>query len=151
MSKNARFLSPISLSGPYVVSSEFWTSDSAPKNGVRCDIGVDVDDGGLVHEDGAYLLSTSMAVTASLIETDGSGEDGDEKARMLVAMVGTVHVEDAISDDEELVYESLKMNAVSMFYASARGCIEQMTAMSPMQRFTIPAIDPKALLDSIAN
>lgn len=140
------FLSPIELSGPYLEGVEFHINPDGP-NGASLygDVQLTVpDDLELHHENGAFVLRFRMRVMARLIEM-ADGTDA-ELMRAIVSMSGALSVADSIGMPQQEIFESLRVNGVSMFYAFARTQIELVTSQSAMGRFTIRPIDPSAYL-----
>lgn len=142
-------LSPISLDGPFLVDVDFHVDRKGPESeklaaGIELEIPDDLE---LHHENGLYALPFGMKIRFELHE---AAEDArNELLRAVISMAGSVSVPDQIPVDEQEIFNALKLNGVSMFYAFGRTQIELMTGQSPMGRFTIQPIDPAAYLRSI--
>ena len=154
MSKRNSFLSPIVLNGPYFDESSIvvYQSDSASAGPVSCSVGLDIPENlALTHEGNAYVLNHAMKIDITIQQ---DGDDSDSKVdlmRVVLTATGAVSVADSIGLEEGEIFEALRLNAVSLFYSSARSYVEMITAQSSIGRFTIPAIDPNAYVRSLES
>lgn len=89
-------------------------------------------------DDGA--LAKDLALTVSVAARDG--EDGAERLRAQVVLRGGANspLPDGMAVDD--LESLLSANCVSYLYSTARTYLEMMSSMTPIQRFTLPAIDP---------
>ena len=144
MNKIESFFSPNSLSGPYINSCDLFVDRKGPESDeMRCDVQIHTpDERQFEHTNDGHFLYHDMTVEVRLIE-----ELGDEEKEMMhasISMAGTVSLPNDVNATTEDIESNLFMNAVSLFYSSARSYIELLTGQSSMRRFTIPAINPEA-------
>lgn len=143
------FLSPISISGPFVDRIDFDANRNRPESDtLNASITITTPDNlQLSHENGKFTLPFSMQINFILTEEI----EGSEETRLsvLASAVGSLSVADAIGIPEHEVFEALKLNGVSMFYSFLRSQVEIMTGQSLLGRFTIQPIDPAAYLEGL--
>ena len=146
---NDTFFSPIALYGPFINECDFFVDREGPRSErVRCDVAIEtLSDRQVVEDDERYTLPHEMKLKIRLVE-DGNGEER-ELMHALLHMVGEVSLPKQISQDMDKVERTLFVNGVSLFYSSARSYVETLTSGSSMARFTIPAIDPVAYVESL--
>ena len=77
-----------------------------------------------------------------------SGESAFELMRARIVLSGGATSPDYAETSFEELDRHLSANVVSMLYGVARTYLELLTSMSPVQRLTLPAIDPYAVVDS---
>ena len=143
--------SPINLSGPYISECDLYVSHSAPSGDLVCNVKIKTPkDLKFEHSEEEYTLFHAMKISIELLEMNGE-EVASEAMRANLTMRGIISVTDKVKAEVEEVKESLLLNGVSLFYSAARSYIEFLTSMSPMGRFTIPAINPKAYVDSLST
>ena len=152
MSNQNSFISPIVLTGPYFDESSIVVcrSASASSGSISCSVGLNIPENlALSHEGSAYVLNHAMKIDITIQQdSDDSGSKAD-LMRIALTATGAVSVADSIGLDEGEIFEALRLNAISLFYSSARSYVEMITAQSSIGRFTIPAIDPNAYVRSL--
>lgn len=150
MSEQVSFFSPIRLVGPFFNGCDFFVDQTGPTGNLFVDVNVETPkDPSLEREQGELVLHHAMAVRIRIRQEGDSPNDGKEMMRASVSMAGAVSVPDSLELPEEAILRALRINAVSLFYSSARSYVETLTGHSSMGRFTIPAIDPEAYIDSL--
>ena len=150
MSKSMNFISPIRLTGPMINGCDFYVYQTGPTGSMLVDVNIEIlNDAALDHEEGAFVLHHSMKVRIKVREESREASEGKEMMHASVTMVGAVSVSDQIGLPEDEILQALRVNAVSLFYSSARSYIETMTGMSSAGRFSIPPIDPQAYIGSL--
>lgn len=145
--------SSINLEGPYISECDLFVKTSAPANELACNVQIRTPKNlKLEHdkENGEYELVHAMKVDVSLVEVSEDG-NGPEAMHANLTMNGVISITDRVKASEEEIMQSLLVNGVSLFYSSARSYVEILTSMSPMGRFTIPTIDPKAYVESLSK
>lgn len=151
MSNQNSFISPIVLTGPYFDESSIAVCQSAVSSGsISCSVGLDIPENlVLSHEGSAYVLNHAMKIDIAIQQdSDDPGSKAD-LMRIALTATGAVSVADSIGLNEGEISEALRLNAISLFYSSARSYVEMITAQSSIGRFTIPAIDPNAYVRSL--
>ena len=99
----------------------------------------------IVSEGGVWTKRVSL--TISVVAHD-DGAEGAERMRAFVILDGGASIScDAIPEAAQ-ADRYLATNAVSMLYATGRTYLEMLASMTPIQRFTLPAIDPYKVVDS---
>ena len=148
MSQN--IFSPLEVRALHVVASEFGL-DQDPVEGMTIKMEFSLTE---EPEQVAVIDEASELHTQSLqlvVETRLVSGDEQEEQHMHASV--TVNIETACraSKSASGVTEYMRTNGVSIAYGHARSCISNMTSMSPMGQFLIPAIDPRALLEELRN
>lgn len=138
----SNYFSPISLTGPYFYECDMYVSRDAPKSELNLIMNLVLPETeAFIEEDGKLLLHHDMHVNVKLTEGDHE-ETAREAMHINLGMTGIVALPLNDQVDRAEAEETLRLNAISLFYASARSFIEMNTAQSPMKRFTIPPINP---------
>lgn len=140
------YLSPIAINGPYVLESSLWVNEVGPSGDMRCNVNVEMSTEDVVDGEDEYILPAKL--TADIELYDDTEERGERmRANMVVA--GRVSITKRVKAEHQEIVDNLRLNAASMFYSFVKYQIENQTSMTPMQRFTIPSINPQELLKAI--
>lgn len=141
------FFAPIGLTGPYFDECDFYVRKETPKGNLLLDLDLDIPtEQEYTDEDGNLTLIHEMRLRVSLNEVLDD-ERTSEAMHASVSMRGAVSVPLDVQASRSDLEAYLLLNAISLFYSSARSYIDALSSQSPMGRFTIPAIDPKKYLD----
>lgn len=136
------FFSPIEIDGPYFNGCDLFVAKQPPCSEMQIELSIDIPENQRYElADGALSLDHEMTVSVRLT---GSDKDGNKAEGMhaTVSMNGTVSLPCTGAQNRDTLESVLLLNAISLFYSSARSYIEFVTGQSPMRRFTIPPIDP---------
>lgn len=140
-------ISDVSFLDAQVVQSSMAVNREQPGEGaeVIAELAVGMHPEDLVSDKGVWTKRVSL--TISVVAHD-DGPEGAERVRALVILDGGASIScDAIPEMAQ-ADRYLATNAVSMLYATGRTYIEMLASMTPIQRFTLPAIDPYKVVDS---
>jgi hypothetical protein len=141
---------PLVVNELYVIACEFQILGN-PTDGMVNKLDFSLDENLDVHSEGlSRAIDQTLFVGTRLV----NAEDEDD-VRMRAAV--TVYIQSeckAASDDENQIKQMvdyMRASGISIAYGHARSCIANMSAMSPVGNFLIPAIDPAALLNKLSS
>lgn len=143
------YMSPIVIDGPYVSDSHLWVNKVGPSIDMRCDVEIQRGPVGMEHRDGSYMLAMELTVSVSLYDDAPDESQRERRMEAQMSVHGTVSITDMVEASVDEIKNNLKLNAISMFYSFIKAQIESQTSMSPMKRFTIPAINPQKLCEAV--
>lgn len=148
MSQNV--FSPLEVHELFVLASDFGL-DQDPVEGMDIKMEfslteepeeiVDIDEVNELH-----VQSLQLSVIMRLVS-------GKEQENQHMHASATVHIKTSCRATKASsgVTDYMRLSSISIAYGHARSCISNMTAMSPTGLFLIPAVDPKALLESLKS
>lgn len=144
---NQSVISDVSFLDAQVVQSTIVVSRERPCDGaeVAAELAVGMRPEDIVSEGGVWTKRVSL--TISVVAHD-DGPEGVERVRAFVILDGGASISRDVIPEMAQADRYLATNAVSMLYATGRTYLEMLASMTPIQRFTLPAIDPYKVVDS---
>lgn len=134
-------LSSTQFSQAMVVQSMIWVDSESPiaDQLLNAELTLNAQPEPLLTLDDG-VLAKELTLTVNVAARDEEG--GTERLRAQVVLRGGASspLPDAMAEDE--LDSLLSANCVSVLYSTARTYLEMMSSMTPIQRFTLPAIDP---------
>ena len=143
------FFSSTEFQKTEVLQSTLWVNPERVVNEAKLSatLSLDVHDMGVsVSCDG--LMTKRIELTVSVNVRDDIGDDSSDRMRAQVVLAGGSRAPKREGIEDAALERYLGANSVSSLYATARTYLEFITSMSPIQRFTLPAIDPYKVIDS---
>ena len=148
MSRNV--FSPLEIRELFLTSSDFGL-DQGPADSMEIkmefSLNEEPEEVTSADEDSdLHVQSLQLSVRVCLVS-------GEEQQNQHMHASSTVHIKTACNASKNAagVSDYMRMSSISIAYGHARSWISSMTSMSPMGLFLIPAVDPKALLENIAE
>lgn len=129
-----------------VLQVAFWVSEDLPTEDDSLDAGLSLDvvpQELIQHEDGMWSRHLRLTVNASARQR-GKEEDLVRIQVVLEGGASSPWIKGKTNKDMETL---LLANGVSALYSTARTYIEMLTSVTPVNRFTLPAIDPFRVID----
>lgn len=148
--RSGDILAPVHINSMYVKKSSLSVGDSpADSMELKFDINCTYSDLGFDKDAGEYALSTTLDVSAKLVNADDGQDIRAEAMVQVIAVVSAKKSEQLAS--EEAATQYLRLNGASMAYSHVRSQIMAMTSMSPMGMLTLPPINPGLLVEDSAG
>ncbi len=127
-----------------VVECSLWVSPDGPGEAMSSEASIEM--GRLVPlpvpADGIAVYSTTVGITAQLVDADGVGTP---RARASVRLAGNV----AVSADGADPAHSAKVAAAGTMYPQAQAYLAMLASMAQVAGFSTPVVEPEALVRAI--